>query len=295
MKIRLRSRPSHCAAALPTACALGLTIGAPPLVQAQSAVPAPAASATAPQRQPEPNAPAQATPNAAAAGRSSTPTAARRAFEVQLFGVQGLRSDARIPNASSATRFALESLVGGGTGRSEAIWPLGAHGELRGQAAPTASDGRTPAAAFAGQPLAVEADTMSRSRLDAWRLTWRYSLLDSPAMSVKVGLTARMHEARIVPRPGSTLTDRQDAGIVPLLHASVESALSGGLTMVADIDAAGGARGGMIDAGVRLRYAIDRDWSASVSYRILNDGAGLPGAYDASRFHYLGVGVRRAF
>ena len=233
-----------------------------------------------------------------ASARAAEPVrSAGAGFEVELLGVQGLRSDARLPTDTMALRNALESLARGARplapGRTEAVWPVGERMELRGLVAPLSA---------AGGPLmqdlarrgggADEAAALARS--DSYRLTWRYAWIDSPQIAVKLGVTASLHENPMA-AGGMQAGMPRAATMLPLLHAAVESPVGAGLALTADLDALAGPLGRAVDAGVRLRYAVDRDWSASVSYRILDAAAGGAVPFGASRFQYFGVGVRRAF
>ena len=218
-------------------------------------------------------------------------------FEVELLGVQGLRSDARLPTDTMAVRNALESLTRGARplvpGRTEAVWPLGERVELRGLVAPLSAAGSPLMQDLAWRGGAAN-DAAALARSDSYRLTWRYAWVDSPQLAVKLGVTASLREHPTA--VGGTLVGAPRAAtMLPLLHASVESPFGAGLALAADVDALAGPFGRAMDAGVRLRYAVDRDWSASVSYRILDGTTGSAAPFSASRFQYLGVGVRRAF
>ena len=210
------------------------------------------------------------------------------AFPVEFFGVQAPRGNARLLGEPPAARLALEAPAGGigpeAASRVEMTWPVGARSELRGLAA--LSD---PAAGGVG---------MRRPdpyRLADYRLTWRYALLDSPQLAVKLGVTARLRDARATLYPGAAGAGVSDTNLLPLLHASIERPFGSRLSLAADIDAMALPQGHALDAGLRLRYAMDRDWSASLSYRILDGSTrgGLP--LGAGRLQYFGVGVRRAF
>lgn len=220
-----------------------------------------------------------------------------RPFEVELFGVQGLRSDARLPSDTSVARQAIDSLTTGAlpvSGRTEVVWPIGVRTELRGLAAPFLMAGAGPLVQDIVQRGAV-ADTAASYRADSYRLTWRYAWIDSPQLSVKLGMTANVRDLRAASGSTGAPADRTGSQVLPLLHASVESPFGGRLLLAADVDALAGPQGRAVDAGVRLRYALDRDWSASVSYRILDGNADGAALFNAVRFQYLGVGVRRAF
>ena len=132
-------------------------------------------------------------------------------------------------------------------------------------------------------------------RIDDYRLTWRYALLDSPQLAVKLGVTARLRDARATLRPGAVGIGAADPDLLPLLHASIERPFDNRLSFVADIDALALPQGHALDAGLRLRYALDRDWSASMSYRILDGTTGGALPPGAGRLQYFGVGVLRAF
>lgn len=222
----------------------------------------------------------------------------RPSLEIDLLGVRQTRNDVQVPG-DTGSRFPLDSLTSnsGAAVRIEGVWPIARRDELRVLLAPLSVDGRGSLGGvtnFAGTAFAP-GEASADYRFDSYRLTWRRAVVDTPDWSVKLGVTAKIRSAEIELRQGGLSASKRDVGLVPLLHAVVERRLGDRLSLVADIDALGASQGRAIDAGLRLRWAIDRDWAASVVYRVLDGGADNDEVYNFARFHFLGVGLRRAF
>lgn len=227
----------------------------------------------------------------------------RRAIEIEVQAVQSSRNDVQIPNDARGTRFGLDGLTGGGAFpgvRLEVVWPVNARDELRGLIAPLRASGDAVLGGpvdFQGARFAAGADTRADYRFDSYRLTWRRLVWSTDTGALRLGLTGKVRDAliRLEQPGGGPSAQKTDTGFVPLLHAAWEQRLGERWRFVADIDALGGGQGRAIDAGLKLRYAIAPDWSASLSWRVLDGGADNGNLYNMARFQFIGVGVQRRF
>ncbi len=225
--------------------------------------------------------------------------AAQLSIEAQL-AWQG-RNDIQSPNSAAATRFALDDITGEGpvpTPRIALLWPIGTtRHEMLGLVQPL----RIDETGSAGDSIRFEGATFAagtlraRYQFDSWRIGWRYRWIDRPDLTLRLGATVKIRDARIELIQGATRARKDNTGLLPLLHVSVERPAASGWSWALDVDALAGGPGYAIDAGAVLRYAVSANWVAQGGIRFLDGGADNDEVYAFARFTGLTIGVVRRF
>lgn len=222
------------------------------------------------------------------------------AVDVELLASRQLRNRAQVPNEATATRFSIEDIQGAGpyvAGRLQLVARIGERQEIRALVAPlTIEESGTSAIPIRFQGAQFSPGNLRATyQFDSYRITWRWRWIDRDDLSVKVGFTAKLRDARIELRQGTTTARKDDVGFVPLAHLAVDRRLGEQWSIQADVDALGGGPGYAIDAGARLSYALDRRWKVGLVLRVLDGGADSDEVYSFARFASVGLAVTRSF
>lgn len=224
----------------------------------------------------------------------ATPLAAdppRFVVELEAGPVWQTSNDVQIPNDESATRFALDDLVGAGpwpSGRLYATWNINQRHGLRLLLAPLSYtetgifDGPVD---FAGARYEPGVPTEATYRFNSWRLTWRYRLKDSERWQLHIGATAKIRDAEIRLRQGDTESFDDDLGFVPLLHFAAEYSLGDRWRLLGDLDALAGGPGRAIDLALKAGYDVSDSWSVTAGYRAVEGGADTDDVYSFAWFN----------
>lgn len=231
----------------------------------------------------------------------ATAQATRRiSLEIEAGPIWQTRNDVQVPNDPSATRFSLRNLTGSGpwpAARLYASWHLNDRHELRALFAPlTIVETATLAAPveFAGASYSTREPTEGTYTFNSYRLTYRYRFHQSTDWSWWVGFTAKIRDANIELRQGSTSSRKTDVGFVPLLHLAADRWLSPGWRLRFDADALAGGPGRAEDVSLKAAYDIGR-WTLSAGYRTVEGGADVDAVYAFAWLHYAIVSAAIRF
>jgi len=220
-------------------------------------------------------------------------------LEMEFGPVWQTRNDAQIPNNPSATRFSLRALTGAGpwlAGRVYLTWHVNERHEIRGLMAPlTITETGTLAApvGFAGASYVGNASTDGTYTFNSYRVTYRYRVKESDGWTWWIGFTAKIRDANIELRQGTTTSRRTDLGFVPLLHVAADRRLSPRWRLRLDADALAGGPGRAEDVSLKTAYDIG-PWTLSAGYRTVEGGADVDAVYTFAWLHYavLSAAVR---
>jgi hypothetical protein len=223
----------------------------------------------------------------------------RWSIGVETGAVWQAKNDVQIPG-TTGTRFALDEVTGDGPFpfvRLEGTFRLTDRQELRGLIAPLSisEDGTLPSAVnFNGQTFAAGAAS-AKYRFDSYRLTWRYSVLESPQWTWKLGVTAKVRDAAIELRQGGVQSSDSNTGLVPLFHAYGEYRFADRWRGILDFDGLVGPNGRAFDIGLKVGYDLTRRLTLEGGYRMLEGGADNDDVYNFAWFNYAVVGMRYRF
>jgi opacity protein-like surface antigen len=223
----------------------------------------------------------------------------RWSIGVETGAVWQAKNDVQIPG-DTGTRFALDDVTGDGPFpflRLEATYRLTDKQELRGLIAPLSisEDGTLASAVnFNGQTFAPGAAS-AKYQFNSYRLTWRYTVLESPQWTWKLGVTAKVRDATIELRQGGVQSSDSNTGLVPLFNAYGEYRFADRWRAIFDFDGLVGPNGRAFDIGLKVGYDLTRNLSLEGGYRMLEGGVDNDDVYNFARFNYAVVGVRYRF
>jgi hypothetical protein len=215
----------------------------------------------------------------------------RFAFELEGGPVWQGSNDVEIPNDGTATRFSLRDVVGGGpwpAGRLYLTWNLAERHGLRLLLAPLSvtEDGALAAPVqFAGAGY-VPGQARATYTFNSYRLSYRYRFHRTERTAAWVGLTAKIRDAQIALEQGTTASQSDDLGFVPLLHLAGEWRVAPGWRISLDADALAGGPGRAVDAALKAGYDLGDRWTLSAGYRTVEGGADVSSVYNFAWLHY---------
>jgi hypothetical protein len=220
-------------------------------------------------------------------------------LEVEAGPVWQGRNDVRIPN-ESGTRFSLHDIQGSGpyaTGRVSFDYSISPKHELRLLAAPfsiTAAGTLSEGILFAGRTFASGSSVRAIYQFNSYRLTYRYRIFEGERWRWKFGVTGKIRDARIELHQHGNSTVDKNVGLVPLLHLDGEYRWADRWSVGFNMDGLAAPQGRAMDAAVKLRCNLSKNWTVSAGYRVLEGGADTKDVYAFGWFHYaaLSVGFR---
>jgi hypothetical protein len=165
--------------------------------------------------------------------------------------------------------------------RLEVAAGLAPRHELRLSAAPTAFD-------------AIVLGGEASFALDAPRATYRYTLMERPSWSWKVGLTSNLRDAAEPARAGVSEA-RARFGAVPLMHVAGEARLAQRWQLFVDADGIMTQRGRALDIGMRVNYRLSPSFSLYGGWRVSESGGDAEDLYTPGLSGAANFGVRWRF
>lgn len=207
------------------------------------------------------------------------------------------RNEVQIPNDQQGTRFSLKELTGTGpwaAARVYLTWNINSRHSLEALLAPlsvTESGTLSEPVAFAGETFEAEVPLEGTYRFNSWRLGYRYRLTNRPDLGLWIGFTAKLRDAEIRLRQGTTSAKDTDLGFVPLLHLAADWGFAPDWHLLFDFDGLAGGPGRAFDTALNLGYDLSDRWMISGGYRTLEGGADVDAVYNFAWFHYGFVSV----
>ncbi len=132
----------------------------------------------------------------------------------------------------------------------------------------------------------------SAYRFDSYRLTYRYTFLDSERWNIGVGVTGKVRSADIALMSDSGYAHRSDLGAVPLVNFRAQWNFARPWSALLEADALVTPFGRAEDALLALQYRSSDRVSFRAGYRVLEGGSdGGGNVYTFALFHYLTAGI----
>jgi hypothetical protein len=144
---------------------------------------------------------------------------------------------------------------------------------------------------FAGGTFARNVRTDGTWTFNSYRATYRYEPIHRDSWMFGVGATVKVRDATIRLRQGSTVAEKANVGVVPLVNVKVERRLGRGASLLVEGDALAAPQGRAEDVFAGVTIDAGKRWSAKVGYRFLEGGADNDEVYTFAAVHYLAAGV----
>jgi hypothetical protein len=216
----------------------------------------------------------------------------RLTIELEAGPVWQSRNKVQIPNDPSGTRFSLEEVAGRGpwpSGRAYVTWNLDRRHSLRALLAPLSitETGAIPGEVrFAGETFRPHRPVEATYQFNSWRLGYGCRFMDREDVSLWVGFTAKLRDAKVELRQDETSARDTDLGFVPLLFLAGDKRLAPRWRLRFDFDGLAGGPGRAFDAALKLHHDLGDRWGITAGYRTLEGGADVESLYNFAWLHY---------
>jgi hypothetical protein len=213
-------------------------------------------------------------------------------IELEMGAVWQSRNEVQIPNDETGTRFSLIDVTGKGpwpAGRLYCTFNINRKHGLRALLAPlsiTETGSLEDPVDFAGETFLPGEDVEATYKFNSWRLSYRYRYLERERISLWVGFTAKIRDAKIELVQGETSSRKTDVGFVPLLHLAADWQFSKRSHILFDFDGLAGGPGRAFDISLKLGYDLNRSWALTGGYRMVEGGADVESVYNFAWLHY---------
>ncbi|MBK9064684.1 MAG: hypothetical protein IPL89_16040 [Acidobacteria bacterium] len=183
------------------------------------------------------------------------------------------------------------------SGRATLTWDVSPRWSARFVAAPLAlSVDFTPTSPvfFAGTTFPAGEPLNAGYRFNSWRLSGYYRFPSSSPLSLRLGLTAKIRDARIDISGAGGSAEKSDTGFVPLIYAGARWQVAERFAVDLEADALGAPQGRAIDVSLKGDWAVSRTVSLYAGGRVLDGGADNDEVYSFATLWYgfAGVGIR---
>ncbi len=145
---------------------------------------------------------------------------------------------------------------------------------------------------YQGKTFASGEKVESVYRFDSYRLTYRYTFVDSERWNIGAGLTGKVRSADIALMGDSGYAHRSDLGVVPLINFRAQWNFARPWSALLEADALVTPFGRAEDALLALQYRSSDRVSFRAGYRVLEGGSdGGGNVYTFALFHYATAGI----
>jgi len=215
-------------------------------------------------------------------------------FDLQLEsgGVWFTRNDARIPG-DSGTTFNMLDLTGDGPDAYVRLYATYAWNErhaVRVTLAPLETKGTGTLSSdtrFQDELFLADVPTKGTYVFNTYRLTYRWMFHIDERWQWGTGAALLVRDADIALEQGDLKENRDDLGVVPLLHLYGEYRWTEHLSLILDVEGAWSPVGRAFDATLNARYLFESGWYVAGGYRTLEGGADNDDVYTFAWLHYL--------
>ncbi len=220
-------------------------------------------------------------------------------IEAESGGLWFSRNEARIPG-DDGTKFDMLDLTGEGPDLYLRLYASYAFNEkhlLRLTYAPVETEGTgtlEEEVRFEDTLFAPGLPTKGTYQFNTYRLTYRWTFFDDERWTWAFGAAALVRDADIALEQGELKENRDDLGLVPLLHFYGSYELSERWSLVLDAEGAWSPVGRAFDVALLAEYHLDSGMYLSAGYRTLEGGADNDDVFTFAWLHYaaLSVGLR---
>jgi len=149
---------------------------------------------------------------------------------------------------------------------------------------------------YQDKTFAAGSSVHSTYRFDSYRLTYRYDVVSSDALTLSLGLTGKIRSADIAIMDDSGYAHRSDLGVVPLINFGLRWDFAKPFGVLLDGDALVSPYGRAEDVLFAFQYAPTDRVTWRLGYRVLEGGSDGGGdVYTFALFHYAVAGLRVSF
>lgn len=148
---------------------------------------------------------------------------------------------------------------------------------------------------FDGTEFSKNTPTELTYRFNSYRIGYVYTFVSSKAWTLKLGLTAKVRDAKIGLSQGLLSRENTNVGFVPLISIYSAYNFSEKTFLELDIDALAAPQGRAEDIRLSVVHFPIENLGLDIGYRTLEGGADNDNVYTFSWFHYFVGGLRFVF
>lgn len=128
-------------------------------------------------------------------------------------------------------------------------------------------------------------------KFNSYRLTYAYTWINKPKLKFKVGVTAKIRDAKISISDSATNSVKENVGFVPLLHFDLLWIITERLSFKTDLDAMIAPQGRAEDLFMGFLLRAYPFLSFKLGYRVVEGGADVTSVYNFACLQYLTTGL----
>ncbi len=230
-------------------------------------------------------------------GSSAHATMPRLELELEGGLLFQTRNEVQIPNEATATRIDLTETIGRGplpAGRLYATWNFNRRHRVRALFAPLEVTRTTTI----DEPVRYDRidflagrETEFTYKFNSYRLGYHYRVWDADSLSVFVGLTAKIRDAKVRVKQDDLRGELTDLGFVPLLYLAVDWRFARNLRLLFDFNGLAGGPGRAFDVALKVAWEVSPAWQIAAGYRTVEGGADVESVYNFAWLHYAVAAV----
>lgn len=148
---------------------------------------------------------------------------------------------------------------------------------------------------FSGVTFAGGNETDTEYQFNSYRASWFYQVDEEGPWQTRLGVTAKVRDAKIKLSQGNTSKFKKNTGIVPLFYVFSTYEWSNGLRLAFDFDGWAAPQGRAFDGALMAGYAILPKLDLNVGYRMLEGGSDNDDTYTFARFEYFFTSINWEF
>jgi hypothetical protein len=148
---------------------------------------------------------------------------------------------------------------------------------------------------FNGSVFNKNNETRTLYKFNSYRVSYFYQWIKNKKWKVNIGATAKIRDAQIALKQGSTKESRTDLGIVPLLYLWSEYWITESSKFTLDFDGLAAPQGRAFDVAIIYGYRLSPSVTANLGYRMLEGGADNEKVYTFAMFNYYFAGIELEF
>lgn len=148
---------------------------------------------------------------------------------------------------------------------------------------------------FSGVNFPKGNKTEAEYQFNSYRASWFYQIDDEGPWQTRLGVTAKVRDAKTkISQTGASKLKR-NSGVVPLLYLYSSYEWENGFRLAFDFDGFASPQGRAFDAALMAGFALLSNVDLNFGYRMLEGGVDNDTVYNFSRLEYLFSSLRWTF
>lgn len=140
---------------------------------------------------------------------------------------------------------------------------------------------------FQGVQFNANQKVETEYQFNSYRATYFYQIIDEAAWTARVGLSAKVREAKVKLTQNNVSKFKKNSGVVPLLYFYSEYKFSTGFRAALDFDGLAAPQGRAFDVAIMGGYYFSPQFHANLGFRMLEGGVDNDTVYNFSQLNYL--------